>query len=150
MNNQKLEVVKRKIELENLIIELKNKYPEVNELDLKTLNAVLTGKISQDYDKALSLDDWRYFDEASIMPIEEINKALDFYDKSSPKLDEIKFIAELADRYNVTTYQIIDRIKDIKKINNYKEKDNENILSKIFTENNVVENVPLKKIGQKK
>ncbi|MBQ9072736.1 MAG: hypothetical protein IJY25_06225 [Bacilli bacterium] len=119
MNRIELDDTKRKIELEKRILELKEKYPEVKEFDSEKLQAVLTGKISTEYDEQLSLEDWEYFDFACMLPIEEIMEALNDYDNSSPKLDELKFINSLAVKYNVSKYEIIRRIRDIRKINKF-------------------------------
>jgi len=119
MNKNELENIKRKVEIEKKILELKEKYPEVKEFDNEKIQAILTGKISTEYDEQLSLEDWEYFDFACMLPIEEIMKELNNYDNSHPKLDELKFVNSLTIKYNVSKYEIIRRIKDVRKINKF-------------------------------
>ena len=53
--------------------------------------------------------------------MEEISKEVDRYDSSSPKLDELKFVDDLSKKYNVEIFMIIRRIKDVRKINQFKQ-----------------------------
>lgn len=51
---------------------------------------------------------------------EEINidpECISLYDSSHPKLNEIKFVEELASTYNVDKNKIINRIKAVRNIN---------------------------------
>lgn len=46
-------------------------------------------------------------------------KKLKDYDSSHPKLDELKFVNDLCERYGVGRNAIIQRIQDVRKINRY-------------------------------
>ena len=95
MNKNELENIKRKVEIEKKILELKEKYPEVKEFDNEKIQAILTGKISTEYDEQLSLEDWEYFDFACMLQIEEIMKELNNYDNSHPKVIHCYFITNV-------------------------------------------------------
>lgn len=119
MNKNEFENIKRKVEIEKKIFELKEKYPEVKEFDNEKIQAILTGKISTEYDEQLSLEEWEYFDCACLLPLEEMIVALNNYDNSNPKIDELNFINFLAIKYNVSKYEVIRRIRDVRKINKF-------------------------------
>ena len=53
------------------------------------------------------------------MPLIEIKKDLDIYDKSFPKLDELKFIDNLQIKYNQSKENVILRIKQVRTIIKY-------------------------------
>lgn len=55
------------------------------------------------------------------MPLEEIREFLDLYDTSSPKLDEVKFIINLQNKYLETRENIIKRIRQVRHINKYEQ-----------------------------
>lgn len=61
-----------------------------------------------------------YILEAYLMPFDEINKEIERYDNSRPRLDELLFIKELCDRYNVDRKAIIERIQNVRMINRVK------------------------------
>lgn len=55
------------------------------------------------------------------MPLEEIREFLNLYDNSSPKLDEVKFIINLQNKYLETRENIIKRIRQVRYITKYEE-----------------------------
>ena len=57
------------------------------------------------------------FELASSMPLGEISRAIREYDESSPKIDELTFVKELAEKYNVKKGQVITRIQHVRRIN---------------------------------
>ena len=57
------------------------------------------------------------------IPDEELRAALQIYDKSSPKLDEIAFVNELANRYRLSNDDIIANIRRVRKYDKHKQKD---------------------------
>ena len=61
-----------------------------------------------------------YILEAYLMPFDEINKEIERYDNSRPRLDALLFIKELCDRYNVDRKAIIERIQNVRMINRTK------------------------------
>ena len=79
-----------------------------------------------------------YIYEAYQMPIDEISKEIKKYDSSSPKLDAVKFVDDICERYNVDRKIVVQRIQNVRKINKYireknmmlKQKEEENNLIK--------------------
>lgn len=61
-----------------------------------------------------------YILEAYLMPFDEINKEIERYDNNRTRLDELLFIKELCDRYNVDRKAIIERIQNVRMINRVK------------------------------
>lgn len=61
-----------------------------------------------------------YIIEAYLMPFDEISKDIERYDNSNPILDELLFIKELCNRYNVDRKTIIERIQNVRMINKVK------------------------------
>ena len=62
-----------------------------------------------------------YLNFALKMPLEEIREFLNLYDTSSPKLDEVKFIINLQNKYLETRENIIKRIRQVRHITKYEE-----------------------------
>ena len=60
---------------------------------------------------------------AVVMPIDEITAAIHEYDNSFSKIDELKFVKDLSEKYNVTKHDVILRIQHVRRINN-KRKEN--------------------------
>jgi hypothetical protein len=56
-------------------------------------------------------------DLAKAMPKKEIEAAIQEYDASSPKMDELKFVRDLADKYGVGRGDVILRIQYVRRIN---------------------------------
>jgi hypothetical protein len=50
------------------------------------------------------------------MPRNEIENAVLCYDKSKPKMDEIRFVSDLAKKYRTTTDMVVRRIRDIRRL----------------------------------
>ena len=92
MKKEKI-TVEKMYELENL--RFANNLIELNEVELK------------------------YFDLAIKLPKEEINEYLNLYDNSSPKLDELKFIVMLQNKYNESRENIIKRIRQVRLLTKY-------------------------------
>lgn len=51
-----------------------------------------------------------------LMPRSEIENAVLCYDKSKPKMDEIRFVSDLAKKYRTTTDMVVRRIRDIRRL----------------------------------
>lgn len=62
-------------------------------------------------------DEAKAFALAAIMPIDEISTAIKQYDESCPKMDEIKFVKDLSNKYNVSKNDVILRIQYVRRIN---------------------------------
>lgn len=67
---------------------------------------------------------YRYILEAYQMPIEQISRAIKMYDSSSPKLDAVKFVDDLCERYGVDRETIVKRIQNVRRINKYLKENN--------------------------
>ena len=70
---------------------------------------------------SLTKDEKEYLETAIKMPTSEIKTFIEFYDNSSPKYDELKFIRMLMTRYNETRQNIIKRIQQVRIIMKYEE-----------------------------
>lgn len=104
MNEQELINIKRHIELER----------KLAKLPLKNMGGdEFIGYCFKNF----SLSDTDYLISAYLMPIEEIRKELDRYDTSWPRLDELVFISGLSERFHVEESTIIQRIRDVRRIN---------------------------------
>ena len=57
-------------------------------------------------------------DLAIAMPKNEVEDAIEIYDASEPKMDELKFVQGLADKYQVNRGDVITRIQYVRRINN--------------------------------
>jgi hypothetical protein len=56
-------------------------------------------------------------DLAKAMPKREIEVAIQEYDASSPKIDELKLVRDLADKYGVERGDVVLRIQYVRRIN---------------------------------
>lgn len=72
-----------------------------------------------------------YILEAYLMPFDEIDKEIERYDNSKPRLDEILFIKELCVRYNVDRKAIIERIQNVRSMNRVKSVETHEELQKL-------------------
>lgn len=70
----------------------------------------------------LSIPELVYYIEAIKMPYQEMLDAIKWYDIAKPYIDELKFVRDLSQKYNVERDDIINRIQDVRRINNYIEK----------------------------
>jgi len=115
MDKQQIEIANRHIYLEDKLSKLSITQSD-NKLTERTLNILFT-KLRYEDDDNLSLKDLEYLVDAYLMPYDEINKHIDRYDSSHPKLDAMKFIDELVSTYNVDKDKIIRRIQEVRNIN---------------------------------
>lgn len=60
-----------------------------------------------------------YITAASTMPFKDIKLRLEDYDRSSPKEDEVKMIAELSEKYQQKNSVILRRIQEVRRIMAY-------------------------------
>jgi hypothetical protein len=67
----------------------------------------------------LTGEEREYFEFAIKMPTSEIKTFIEFYDNSSPKYDELKFISMLMTRYNECRENIIKRIRQVRSVIKY-------------------------------
>lgn len=115
MDEKQIEIANRHIYLEDKLSKLSIMQSD-NKLTERTLNILFT-KLRYEDDDNLSLKDLEYLVDAYLMPFDEINKHIDRYDSSHPKLDAMKFVNELASTYNVDKDKIIRRIQEVRNIN---------------------------------
>lgn len=105
--------MKQKISAETLIdIErVIREHNKAGEYNFAKLEGILGPKDNQNqlHKQALEL--------AFVMPLGEMTKAIGEYDESSPKMDELKFVSDLAKKYNVERGQVITRIQHVRRIN---------------------------------
>ena len=98
MRKQRQEIsVERKLEIE---LELKQK----EDIELNT---------------KLSISEIVYYIEAIKMPYQEILDAIKWYDSKKAYVDELELVQHLSQKYNVERDDIINRIQDVRRINNY-------------------------------
>lgn len=57
-----------------------------------------------------------YLVDAYVMPFQEIKLAVIRYDSSHPKMDELAFISDLQSRYYMTPFDILRRIREVRRI----------------------------------
>ena len=116
MRKDEIEVIKRKMFLEEKIKELKVEYPNFKQLEYEQILSFIANKMNSEKEECLSYSDWQYFNKACFLPFDEIESELIKYDKSSPKMDELRFVNDLSKKYNVDIETIISRIKEIRQI----------------------------------
>lgn len=129
MRKLEIEITRRNIYLEDKLSKL-NITKTDNKLNERELNILFT-KLRYEDDETLSLKDLEYLVNAYLMPFDEIEKAIERYDSSFPSLDELLFVRELAEHYNVDRHKIIKRIQEVRKINELKKR--EEVVGKLYT-----------------
>lgn len=80
------------------------------------------GEILQIFIENFSVEDIVYLLDAYHMPKKEIEEMLKKYDNANPKLDELKFINDMAIKYSVDKETIIRRIHEVRMLKNWKYK----------------------------
>jgi len=128
MNNKKIDQIKRILYLEEKINQIRLKYPCVEELSKSQKILFMSKRIVEI--EVLTIEDWEYFNIACIIPLSDIQKELENYDNSKPKLDELTFINDLIDKYNVNKNVILTRIKEVRRIQKLYGEENNNIKDK--------------------
>ena len=58
----------------------------------------------------------RAIDLAHTMPFKAIQTAIEEYDNSHPKMDELQFVSDLCKRYSARRIDVIDRIQYVRRI----------------------------------
>lgn len=98
----------------HVLIEIENqlkKEKETGVLSYTSLSKLM-------HDNTVSCDALaKAIDLAKAMPQKEIETAIYEYDKSCPKMDELKFVNDLADKYSVERGDVILRIQYVRRIN---------------------------------
>ena len=119
MKKDKNSQIKRIIELEYAVMKLNKQYPEIITASSSDKLKFYLEKITLEEKMDLDIFDIEYLNYVSSIPFLEIERDLIRYDNSSPKLDELKFVANLMDKYSVDKATIITRIRQIRRINKY-------------------------------
>ena len=96
--------IERKVEIEKEFAKILN-----SGIPRKEALAYIVLKIS-------TIKEAAYMFEAYQMPIEEISKEIKRYDSSHPRLDELKFVSDLCERYDVNRETIVQRIQNVRTI----------------------------------
>lgn len=50
------------------------------------------------------------------VPVDDILRSIDMYDSSKPKMDELKFVHDLAEKYACSEAVIVARIREVRKL----------------------------------
>ena len=118
MPNISLQEVKRMIDIENALIEIKNNGMQINnDNSIEILNLVI------DYIGELDIKDMEYIELAIKLPFREIKMYYDAYKYKQDKITEKQFIGYLIRRYNIDKFFIIKRLDQIKRIKNVETKE---------------------------
>lgn len=64
-------------------------------------------------------EDFMYLMDAFTMPFHEVKIAIIKYDSSHPKMDELVFLADLQDRFCQTPFDMLRRIRQVRRIMRY-------------------------------
>ena len=119
MKKDKNSQIKRILGLEYAVMKLNKKYPEIVTASSSDKLKFYLEKITLEEKMDLDIFDMEYLNYVSSIPFLEIERDLIRYDNSSPKLDELKFVSDLMNKYNVDRTTIIARIRQIRRINKY-------------------------------
>lgn len=95
------------------MIDLENNFIEMNYQRLMSMMKELAG---------MSSEQRKYILLALTIPYNNLNKDLEFYDNYSKlyPYDKLKFISDLKIKYHVSELEIIERIKQVRKIQVFK------------------------------
>ena len=123
--NKKLDELEKIIYIESKIDKVKLECPEFENFSLNDkMHKVFTTLAITEH-KIYDENEISCFVRAFLVPFDKLNEDLNEYDNSSPKVDEIKFINSLSYKYHVSESLVKQRIRDIRKINSYIEKNQE-------------------------
>ena len=75
----------------------------------------IKGKTDSEHEQHIN-----YATAAAIMPYQEIKDALKKYDVSRPRMDELKFIADLCAKYRQDRTAVIRRIQEVRRLYAYR------------------------------
>lgn len=86
-------------------------------------NILKTVTIKEGLDSLLKLNtiEKNYLILAYLLPKEEIEEAINLYDNTRPRVDELLFVHSLSIKYNVDKNTIIKRIQQVRRIMRYEE-----------------------------
>lgn len=113
MPNISLEDVKRMIDIENILIEIKDNHTEINDTNLiEALNLI------SDYIGDLDINDMEYIKQAIKLPFIQIEIFYDAYKSKQDQIKESQLIEYLTKTYNIDKHYIIKRLDQVKKIKN--------------------------------
>lgn len=112
-------------------LEIYNKMKVENEIKRLVSEGKTRGEAAALLIKEDDMRDANYVIDACLMPIDEITEEINRYDSSSPKLDAVKFVNELCNKYNVDKKAVIERIRNVRVINKYNSLGKEKILERL-------------------
>lgn len=99
--------IKRKVEIEVEFAKLLNIFENRDKALKEMISEIRT------------IEESEYLYEVYLMPIEDIYKEIKRYDNSCPKLDAVKFVDDLKERYHVDRETVVKRIQNVRRINRY-------------------------------
>ncbi len=95
-------IIERQIEIEESLEELKN--------------LSVTNLINKGYDP----EELLFLCRAIRMPLNEITEYIEIYDNSRPRVDELKFVKILCEKYQADQATITMRIREVRRINKFR------------------------------
>jgi len=104
--------IKRKVEIEREFAKLLNIFENRDKALKEMISEIRT------------IEESEYLYEVYLMPIEGIYKEIKRYDNSCPKLDAVKFVDNLKEKYNVDRETVVKRIQNVRRINRYLKENN--------------------------
>ncbi len=112
--------IERKIFIEDKIASLR---------EMKCYNDVLELIDDLNFDE-INKKDIDYIKRIYLMPFDEIYLELKRYDEACPRLDELVFVSDLMEKYNVSRKQLFERIYDVRRINGFSKINEKNKVKK--------------------
>lgn len=97
----------------------------IDMFDYELFNLLITSGFSH--------NEIEYLIRAYYMPFKDILKQLEVYDNSHPRMDELKFISSLKVQYNTDTNTIIKRIRDVRAIDKFLNKNSNVFFTEVLT-----------------
>lgn len=70
----------------------------------------------------LSISEIEYFTRACLIPLDDIEKEVEKYDKNASKISESLFLSKLCERYNEGRTLVEKRVEDVRKIRQMRQK----------------------------
>lgn len=98
---KKLEI-NRKSEIEELLEEIKSK------------------SVLKLIEEGYSLEEISYLCRAILMPLKELAEFIEIYDTSRPRVDELKFVDDLCQKYHTDKKTLTARIREVRRINKFR------------------------------
>ncbi len=102
----------------------------IDMFDCELFNLLITSGFSH--------NEIEYLIRAYYMPFKDILEQLEVYDNSHPHMDELKFISSLKAQYNTDTNTIIKRIRDVRAIDKFLNKNSNIFFTEVLTSKSMI------------